>query len=89
MTIYHYYNVNFDPFLSKASATETALNQPGFGGKLDPTGSLGQLVGLQILSSTSSASPHTFSVRLHWADVSWGISVLVTLLSFGLSFIGD
>ena len=80
--------MNFDPFLSKTSATETALNQPGLGGKLYTTGRGSLcLVGLQILSS-SPPTP-TRIVRLRRADLSWGISVLVFLLSFCLSFIGD
>ena len=84
--------MNFDPFLSKTSATETALNQPGLGGKLYTAGRGSLcLVGLQILSSSPPTPPPTPTriVRLRRADLSWGISVLVFLLSFCLSFIGD
>ena len=77
--------MNFDPFLSKTSATETTLNQPGLGGKLCTRGpgSL-RLVGRQVLSSRSRSRLLT----LLSAEFSWGISVLVFLLSVRLSFIG-
>ena len=78
--------MNFDPFLGKTSAAETALNQPGLRGELDGPGGDGLgLVGLQTLSS----SPYTSClVGLPPSDLSWGISVLVFLLSVRLSFIG-
>ena len=77
--------MNFDPFLSKTSATETTLNQPGLGGELCTSGpgSL-RLVGRQVLSSRSRSPLLT----LLSAEFSWGISVLVFLLSAWLSFIG-
>ena len=75
--------VNFDPILSKTSATETALNQPGLRGKLYSSCSLRlALFGEEMLSSR----PLTFSVRPPSADLTWWISVLVFLLSFLLSF---
>ena len=79
--------VNFDPFLSKTSATETALSQPGLRGKLYSSSSCSLrlvLLGQEMLSSR----PLTFSVRPPSADLTWWISVLVFLLSFLLSFIG-